>query len=116
MIRLGRLCRNAGGSLSSSGLITILFMDLVGATEFASDIGDAAADEHFAPAIALCERAGVRANLARCHLAWARVFVVRGETHHAGEHAEIAAALGDELGMDGKFGIVPRGRALLEAL
>jgi hypothetical protein len=66
MIRLGRLCRNAGGSLSSSGLITILFMDLVGATEFASDIVDAAADEHF--------------------------------------------------GMDGKFGIVPRGRALLEAL
>src|SRR5207253_2246914 len=41
-----------GGSLSSSGLITILFTDLVGSTELASDLGDAAADElrreHFA--------------------------------------------------------------------
>jgi class 3 adenylate cyclase/tetratricopeptide (TPR) repeat protein len=75
-----------------------------------------AADEHFAPAIALCERAGARANLARCHFAWARVYAERGETAKAREHAEIAVPLGEELGMDGKFGIVPRGRALLEAL
>ena len=44
--------RGARGSVTSSGLITILFTDLVGSTELASDIGDAAADElrraHFA--------------------------------------------------------------------
>jgi class 3 adenylate cyclase/tetratricopeptide (TPR) repeat protein len=74
------------------------------------------ADEHFAPAVALCERAGARANLARCRFAWARTFAERGETAKAREHAEIAVALGEELGMDGTFGIVPRGRALLEAL
>ena len=34
----------------------------------------------------------------------------------AREHAEIAVAMGEEIGMDGPFGIVPRGRALLETL
>ncbi len=44
--------RRRGGQLGSSGLITILFTDLVGSTELASELGDAAADdlrrEHFA--------------------------------------------------------------------
>jgi len=75
-----------------------------------------ASDKHFAPAIALCERAGARTSLARCHFAWARVFAERGETVKARDHAEIAVTLGEELGMDGKFGIVPRGRALLEKM
>ena len=38
--------------MAASGLITILFTDLVGSTELASDVGDVAADElrreHFA--------------------------------------------------------------------
>ena len=72
------------------------------------------ADRHFAAAIALCERAGARANLARCHFWWARVLADRGDAATAREHAEIAVALGEELGMDGPFGVVPRGRALLE--
>jgi class 3 adenylate cyclase/tetratricopeptide (TPR) repeat protein len=75
-----------------------------------------AADRHFAAAIALCERAGARANLARCHFTWARVLADRGDAPDAREHAEIAVALGDELGMTGQFGIVARGRALLESL
>ena len=74
------------------------------------------ADRHFAAAIELCARAGARANLARSEFAWARVLAERGDGAAAREHAERAVALGEELGMDGTFGIVPRGRSLLESL
>ena len=44
--------RSGEKPLAASGLITILFTDLVGSTELASEVGDAAADElrreHFA--------------------------------------------------------------------
>ena len=73
------------------------------------------ADRHFAAAIALCARAGARANLARAEFAWARILADRGDAAAAREHAEAAVALGEELGMNGPFGIVPRGRALLES-
>ena len=73
------------------------------------------ADRHFAAAIALCERAGSRANLARASSVGARPRRPRRRAA-AREHAETAVALGEELGMDGPFGIVPRGRALLETL
>jgi class 3 adenylate cyclase len=74
------------------------------------------ADRHFAAAVALCERAGARANLARCHFAWARVLADRGNSLAAREHAHTAMALGEELGLDGPFGIVSRGRTLLASL
>ncbi|HEY5173916.1 MAG TPA: hypothetical protein VIK54_19475, partial [Acidimicrobiia bacterium] len=74
------------------------------------------ADHHFAAAIELCGRAGSRANLARSHFAWARVLADRGDAPAAREHADIAIAMGEELGMDGPFGIVPRGRKLVETL
>lgn len=35
--------------MAASGLITILFTDLVGSTELASEVGDAAADEQVEP-------------------------------------------------------------------
>lgn len=73
------------------------------------------ADRHFADAIALCERAGARANLARCRLLWARILVDRGDTPAASENAELAVSLGEELGMTGQFGVVPRARAVLES-
>jgi hypothetical protein len=74
------------------------------------------ADHHFAAAIELCGRAGSRANLARSHFTWARVLAGRGDAPAARDHADIAVAMGEELGMDGPFGIVPRGRKLLETL
>jgi hypothetical protein len=74
------------------------------------------ADRHFDAAIALAERAGTRAILARCHFTWARVLVDRGDTAAAHPHAETAVTLGETLGMTGRFGVVPRGRALLAAL
>ena len=74
------------------------------------------ADGHFAAAIALCERAGSRANLARSLFWWARVLADRGDAPAARAHAETALALGEELGMTGPFGVVARGRALLESL
>jgi tetratricopeptide (TPR) repeat protein len=74
------------------------------------------ADAHFADAIALCERAGARAYLARYHFDWSRVLSGRGDRSAAREHAEIAVTLGEELGMDGPFGVVPRARTLLASL
>jgi hypothetical protein len=74
------------------------------------------ADGHFAAAIALCERAGSRANLARSLVWWARVLADRGDASAARAHAETAVALGEELGMTGPFGVVPRGRAVLASL
>ena len=60
--------------------------------------------------------AGSRANLARSHFWWARILADRGDAAGARTHAEIAVAMGEELGMDGPFGIVPRGRELLASL
>ena len=65
---------------------------------------------------ALRTSAGARCWIARTHFDWSRVLADRGDAAAAREHAEIAVALGEELGMDGPFGIVPRGRALLESL
>jgi len=73
-------------------------------------------DRHFDAAIALCDRAASRANLARCHFTWARVLAERGDAAVSREHANAAVTLGEELGMTGSFGVVPRGRALLAAL
>ncbi len=77
---------------------------------------DGDADRHFATAIDLCERAGARAYLARCHFDWSRVLADRGEAQRAREHAETAVALGEELGMSGPSGVVPRALAVLAEL
>ncbi len=74
------------------------------------------ADRFFASTLALCERAQARCWTARTHFDWSRVLADRGDAERTREHAEIAIAMGEELGMDGPFGIVPRGRALLESL
>jgi class 3 adenylate cyclase/tetratricopeptide (TPR) repeat protein len=74
------------------------------------------AERHLAAALALSERAGARTNVARIHFGWARVLADRGNASAAREHAEIAVARGDELGMTGEFGVVRRGRALLGTL
>lgn len=74
------------------------------------------ADQHFAALIALCERAGARAYLARGHFDWSRALADRGDAASAREHAEIAVALGEELGMTGPSGVVPRGQDLLASL
>jgi tetratricopeptide (TPR) repeat protein len=73
-------------------------------------------DRHFADAVDLGERAGARAFLARCHYNWARILADRGETEKARAQAEIAVGLGEELDLTGPFGIVVRGRAILDAL
>jgi hypothetical protein len=44
------------------------------------------------------------------------VLADRGDASTARAQAEIAVAMGEELGMDGPFGVVPRGRALLASL
>lgn len=72
------------------------------------------ADRHFAGAIALAERAGARAYLARYHFAWASVLADRGDAIRAREQATSALALGSELGMTGPQGVVPRAQALLD--
>ncbi|MGZ8762105.1 MAG: tetratricopeptide repeat protein [Acidimicrobiia bacterium] len=74
------------------------------------------ADRRFAAAISLCEQAKARAYLARCHFDWSRVLADRGDAGAAREHAESAVARGEELGMTGPFGVVPRGQALLASL
>jgi tetratricopeptide (TPR) repeat protein len=73
-------------------------------------------DRHFADAIDLGERAGAQAFLARCHYNWARVLADRGETEKARVQTELAVHLAEELDLSGPFGIVVRGRALLESL
>jgi len=74
------------------------------------------ADRYLASTLELAERAGARCWTARSHFDWSRILADRGDAAGAREHAEIAVALGEELGMDGPFGIVPRGRVLLESL
>ncbi len=74
------------------------------------------ADRHHADAIALCERAGARAYLARVHYFHGRMLTDRGDTAGARPHLETAVAIGEEIGMTGPFGVVPRGQALLASL
>ncbi|MDP9332306.1 MAG: AAA family ATPase [Actinomycetota bacterium] len=74
------------------------------------------ADRHFAATLALCENAQARCWMARTHFDWSRVLADRGDAQTAREHAGIAVVLGEEIGMDGPFGVVLRGRALLESL
>jgi class 3 adenylate cyclase/tetratricopeptide (TPR) repeat protein len=108
--------RPFAGTFNWSGQ-TITDANDLGLAVIAATLGRANdADGHFAAAIALCERAGSSANLARSLFWWARMLADRGDTSTAREHAETAVALGEELGMDGPFGVVPRGRALLESL
>jgi class 3 adenylate cyclase len=74
------------------------------------------ADRWFGASLELCERAGACCWLTRTHFDWGRTLAGRGDAMRAREHAEIAVAMADELGLDGPFGIVTRGRALLESL
>ncbi len=104
------------GTFNWSGQ-TITDANDLGLAVIAATLGRADdADRHFAAAIALCERAGSRANLARSLFWWARVLADRGDASAARGHAETAVALGEELGMTGPFGVVPRGQRLLETL
>ena len=92
--------RPFAGTFNWSGQ-TITDANDLGLAVIAATLGRADdADRHFAAAIALCERAGSRANLARSHFWWARVLADRGDASTAREHAEAAIALGEELGMD----------------
>lgn len=72
------------------------------------------ADLHFADAVALCERAGARSYLARCHLDWARALAVRKDAAQLVEHATIARDIGRQLNMTGPHGVVTRAQALLD--
>jgi hypothetical protein len=74
------------------------------------------ADRWFGATLELCERAAARCWATRTHFDWSRTLAGRGDATRAREHAEVAVAMGEELGMDGPFGVVPRGRALLESL
>jgi tetratricopeptide (TPR) repeat protein len=74
------------------------------------------ADRHHEDAIALCERAGARAYLARVHYFQGRMLADRGDAAAAIPHLESAIAVGDEIGMTGPFGVVVTGRQLLESL
>jgi class 3 adenylate cyclase len=74
------------------------------------------AKRYIALTMELCERVQARCWIARVHYDWARICADSGDAATALEHAEAAVVLGEELGMDGPFGVVPRGRALLESL
>jgi hypothetical protein len=73
-------------------------------------------DRHQADSIALCERAGARAYLARAHFDRATVLADRGDPAGARPHLETAIAIGVEIGMTGPFGVVTRGTDLLVSL
>jgi class 3 adenylate cyclase len=73
-------------------------------------------DRHFTAAIALCDRVGARAYLARCLLDQTRVLTARGDSTGARESGERTIALATELGMTGPFGAVPRAEKLLASL
>ncbi len=75
-----------------------------------------ASDAHFTAAIELAARAGARPYGAAGYLDWARLLVERGEDVRAAEHARAALAIGEEVGMDGAFGVVALARALLDDL
>jgi hypothetical protein len=64
----------------------------------------------------LCERAGARAYLARVHYFHGRMLTDRGDVGAARPRLETAVAIGEEVGMTGPFGVVPRSQALLASL
>lgn len=74
------------------------------------------ADRHHAVAIALCERAGARAYLARAHFFQGRMLADRSDALGARPHVETSIAIGKEVGMTGPFGVVARGTDLLASL
>ena len=74
------------------------------------------ADRHHADAIALCERAGARAYLARVHYFHGRMLADRGDAVGARPHVETAIEIGEDVGMTGPFGIVVKSRDLLASL
>jgi hypothetical protein len=74
------------------------------------------ADRHSDDAIALCERAGARAYLARANFDRATLLADRGDLSGARPYLETATAIGAEVGMTGPFGIVTRGTDLLASL
>ena len=65
----------------------------------------------YAPAAPNPARARARGFIARTHFDGSRVLPDRRDAAAAREHAQIAGALGTELGMTGPFGVVPRGEA-----
>lgn len=73
-------------------------------------------DRHFADAVALCARAGARGYLGRTHFEWAQTLADRGDSARAREQANSATTVGNELGMIGPQGVVPRAQKLLESL
>ena len=64
----------------------------------------------YAPAAPNPARARARGFIARAHFDGAASSPTRA-TPRPREHAQIAGALGKELGMTGPFGVVPRGEA-----
>ncbi len=74
------------------------------------------ADRHSAAAIALCERAGAQAYLARAHFDRGMVLADRGDPAGARPHLETAIEIGEDVGMTGPFGAVVKGRELLASL
>jgi hypothetical protein len=76
----------------------------------------AASDAHFAAAMSLAERAGARPYLATAHLDHARLLAERDERATAADHARIALGIGEEIGMDGPFGVVRHARELLASI
>ena len=108
--------------MSGSGLISILFTDLVGSTELTSDIGDAAADSlrraHFTElreALAATGGTEVKTDpyLAWTHHDWARAVLAQGRDGEPREHAEAAVAIAEEVGMSGPDGPLPFARKVL---
>ena len=73
-------------------------------------------DRHFTAAIALCDRVGARAYLARCLLDQTRVLTAHGDSTGARESGERTIALATGIGMTGPFGAVPRAEKLLASL
>ncbi len=74
------------------------------------------ADRHHTDAIALCERAGARAYLARVHYFHGRMLAERGDVLGARPHLETAIEIGQDVGMTGPFGIAVKGPDLLASL
>ncbi len=105
-----------GGTFNHTGA-TVADPNDLGLAQAAAALGrHDAADDHFARAVALCERAGARVYLARSHQAWAQVSADRGDVANARHHAEVALGFGGEYGMDGPHGVVARCQTLLAQL
>jgi hypothetical protein len=74
------------------------------------------ADRHQADAMALCERAGARAYLARVNFDRGMLLVDRGDPSSARPYLETAITIAEEIGMTGPFGTATKGAALLASL